>query len=142
MTGYWQWSGDNHLYISNARSEARFGQLMLHKGVWDGTRLINEDYVSSSITKSQDINKSYGYLWWLNGAPSYRVPQSQFEIPGMLMPDAPADTYSAIGKNGQYVSISPSEDMVIIRMGENPEVSLVPARYLNNIWRMVETLDN
>jgi len=142
MTGYWQWSEDLHLYLSNARSAARFGILMQSNGVWDGTRLLNKAYVDASITASQQINKAYGYLWWLNGSESYHLPQSQVEFPGMFLPDAPADVYSAMGKNGQYVSISPSNGLVIIRMGDSPDSALVPFLYLNDIWNMMDGVMN
>jgi hypothetical protein len=54
----------------------------------------------------------------------------------MFLPDAPADVYSAMGKNGQYISISPSNGLVIIRMGDSPDQLLVPLLYLNSIWKM------
>ncbi len=70
MTGYWQWSGVLHLYLSTARSAARFGLLMQNQGNWDGEQLLNQEFVNAAITKSQEINKAYGYLWWLNGSES------------------------------------------------------------------------
>ena len=36
MTRYWQWSGVLHLYLSTARSAARFGLLMQNQGNWEG----------------------------------------------------------------------------------------------------------
>ncbi|PCJ66741.1 MAG: serine hydrolase [Bacteroidetes bacterium] len=134
MTGFWQWTGDNHLYLSNARSAARYGLLMLNNGVWGEDQLINKEFIDRAISPSQELNKSYGYLWWLNGSESYRLPQSQFLFPGKLLPKAPNDVYSAMGKNGQYVSISPSNGLVVIRMGENPSDALVPLLYLDDIW--------
>lgn len=44
----------------------------------------------------------------------------------MFLPNAPEDVYSAVGKNGQYISISPSNGLVIIRMGDSPDESQVP----------------
>ena len=105
-------------------------------------QLINTDYASASITKSQNINNAYGYLWWLNGSANYRLPQSQILFSGAMLPNAPSDTYSALGKNGQYISISPSAGIVIIRMGENPDNSLVPLLYLDDIWKMINGLFN
>ena len=142
MDGFWTWSGDNHLYFSTARSAARYGNLMLNNGVWDGERLLNKEYVDAMTTKSQDINLAYGYLWWLNGSSSFRLPQSQIEFPGMILTDAPSDVYSAMGKNGQYISVSPSEGLVVIRMGDSPDQSLVPLLYLNDIWKMLGSIKN
>jgi CubicO group peptidase (beta-lactamase class C family) len=62
MTGDWQWSEELYLYLSNARSVARFGILMQNNEVWNGTRLLNKEYVDASIATSQQINKAYGYL--------------------------------------------------------------------------------
>lgn len=140
MSGYWQWSGDLHLYLSNARSMARFGLLMQNRGVWDDTRIINESFVDAAIRPSQNINKSYGYLWWLNGGEGFMIPQSQLKFPGTMLPNAPTDIYSGLGKNGQYVCISPSDGLVIIRMGDSPDNSLVPVNYLNDIWRMMNNV--
>ncbi len=137
MDGSWIWSGDNHLYLSTARAAARFGNLILNNGVWDGTRILNKAYVDVMTSKSQEINQAYGYLWWLNNASSYRIPQSQIEFPGSLTPYAPSDMYSALGKNGQYVCVVPSKKMVLIRMGDNPDAALVPFLYLNDIWKMM-----
>ena len=144
MTGNWQWSIDssNHLYWSNARSAARFGLLMLNKGEWDSERLVNESFINNALNTSQDMNKSYGYLWWLNGKENIMLPESQIQLPGPLLSNAPSDVYSALGKNGQYISISPSKSLVIIRLGENPSDALVPLLYLNDIWGMMNDVMN
>jgi hypothetical protein len=86
------------------------------------------------VTASQNLNKSYGYLFWLNGKESFMVPESQLIIPGSLTPNAPDDMFSGIGKNGQYVSVIPSKSMVLIRMGEDPSSVPVPFLFLNDIW--------
>jgi hypothetical protein len=56
------------------------------------------------------------------------------------LPNAPTDIHSGLGKNGQYVCISPSDGLVIIRMGDSPDNSLVPVNYLNDIWRMMNNV--
>jgi hypothetical protein len=53
----------------------------------------------------------------------------------MLLPDAPPDVYSAIGKNGQLLSVQPSQGLVVIRMGEDNTGNLVPTVMINDIWR-------
>ena len=40
------------------------------------------------------------------------------------MPDAPADTYNALGKNDQLINVSPSEGLVLVRMGNAAEESV------------------
>jgi CubicO group peptidase (beta-lactamase class C family) len=107
------------VYWSNARSMARFGLLALNKGNWNGEQIVAKAYFEAMVTSSQDINKSYGYLWWLNGKESYHLPAAQTEFKGSLIPNAPADMYMALGKNDQKIYVIPSKDMVIIRMGES-----------------------
>lgn len=119
MTGTWFASGEDlSVYASNARSMARFGLLALTKGKWKNEQIVNEAYFSQSVSTSQNINKSYGYLWWLNGKDSYHLPQTQMQFNGSLIAAAPADMYAALGKNDQKIYVVPSRNMVIIRMGD------------------------
>lgn len=144
MSGYWTYQGYNHLYISNLRSMARFGLLISNEGMWNETKIIdNDDFLSASINSSQEINPSYGYLWWLNGKESYMLPQLQESFDGFLSPNAPSDMYAAMGKNGQFINIVPSENLVIVRMGGNPDDSLVPTAFQNNVWeKLRRVIDN
>jgi hypothetical protein len=89
------------------------------------------------VSTSQNLNEAYGYLWWLNGSDSYMLPGSQFVFPGLLTPDAPADMFSAMGKNGQILNVVPSQNITVIRMGEAPtnEIFFVPNVYNNTIWQ-------
>ena len=49
------------------RSEdhARFGLLFLNKGIWDGKRIISEEWIEKSISPSE-TNPEYGYMGWIN----------------------------------------------------------------------------
>jgi CubicO group peptidase (beta-lactamase class C family) len=114
---------------------ARFGLLMLNRGVWDTTAILSDTSYFRSITAtSQDLNKSYGYLCWLNGKTSYMIPQTQMVFPGPLCPDAPADMFAALGKNGRLINMVPSLDLVFIRMGDAPGDVAVPFMLNNEIW--------
>lgn len=118
MTGTWLQSGDDlSVYWSTTRSMARFGLLALNKGKWKHEQVVNEAYFSQAVNTSQNINQSYGYLWWLNGKQSYHLPGTQFQFNGSIIPSAPADMYMALGKNDQKIYVIPSKKMVIIRMG-------------------------
>lgn len=135
MDGFWFKLGDNNLNISTARSMARFGLLMLNRGIWANDTIMQDTaYYNAMINSSQSINLSYGYLWWLNGKGSYKLPGLQFTFNGDITPNAPDDMYAAIGKNGQIINIVPSMNLVFIRMGDNPDNSLVPVTYVNDIW--------
>lgn len=117
MTGGWFQSGNNSVYSSNSRSMARFGLLALNNGKWNGTQIINQNYFTNSTTTSQNINLSYGYLWWLNGKTSYHLPSSQFQFNGSIIPSGPNDMFMALGLNDQKIYVIPSKKLVIIRMG-------------------------
>ncbi len=141
ITGLFIPSGYNNVFYSTARNMARFGLLMLNKGTWNGTSILSDTaYFNQMTHRSQEINKAYGYLWWLNGSPDYMVPQSQFKFNGPLNPDAPADMYAAIGKNGQFINVVPSEKLVWVRMGEAPEGGDVPFLMNNEIWQYLNKL--
>ncbi|MBL7748162.1 MAG: serine hydrolase, partial [Chitinophagaceae bacterium] len=118
MDGFWNNGLIFKVYHSNTRSMARFGILALNKGKWDTEQILNENFFTESITTSQSINPSYGYLWWLNGKSSAMLPGGQTVYPGSLVPNAPADMYAAMGAEDQRIYVVPSKKMVVIRMGD------------------------
>jgi CubicO group peptidase (beta-lactamase class C family) len=126
----------NNVFFSRARSMARFGLLALGGGSWNGTPILTDsEYFTAMTTPSQALNPAYGYLWWLNGQSNYLLPGLDFPLPGSLMPDAPSDSYAAIGKNGQIINVSPSTGLVVVRMGNLPDGLFVPNVYNNEIWQ-------
>ena len=142
MNGAYFRSGDyNNLLVTTPRSMARFGLLMLNRGVWTSTVVLNDTLYFNTMTQSsQNINPSYGYLWWLNGKSSYMLPGTQLVFPGYLSPSAPKDMFAALGKNGQLINIVPSLGLVFIRMGEAPDNSLVPMTLNDQIWQRLNAV--
>lgn len=142
MTGSWTDTGDDlSVYWSNTRSMARFGLLALNNGKWNSIQIINEDYFSDAIHTSQDINKSYGYLWWINGEDSYHMPQTQVQFPGSLVPAAPSDMFMALGKNDQKIYVIPSKKMVVIRMGNAAdEENFALSGFDNELWEKINAV--
>ncbi len=139
--GLWTKVNTGRLFFSTARGMARFGLLMLNNGDWeDEVILEDKDYIQEMINTSQEINKSYGYLWWLNGKESHRLPGTTITFPGSIIPNAPDDLYAAIGKNGQILMVVPSENLIIVRMGNNPDQSLVPTSFVRELWDEYEKL--
>ena len=118
MDGYWYFGTIFTIYHSTARSMARFGLLALNMGQWQNEQIINETFFKESTSPSQNINPSYGYLWWLNGQSNFMVPNSQNQYQGALVPNAPADMYAAMGAMDQRLYVIPSKKMVIVRMGQ------------------------
>ena len=90
---------------TNARDLARFGLLYAQNGMWDGERLISEDwieFVRTPAPSTAETGNFYGGQWWL-------VPDDRTDVPG--------DAYSTAGNRGQYVIVVPSHDLVIVRRG-------------------------
>jgi CubicO group peptidase (beta-lactamase class C family) len=141
MTGSFYTVDYNHVFLSNARSMARFGLLILNQGNWNGNQIMtDQNYFNDMVNTSQNLNLSYGYLWWLNGKSSFMVPQSQFIVPGSMNPNAPADMIAALGKNGQFINVVPSQNMTWIRMGDAPDNSFVPFLLNDGIWQYINEL--
>ena len=93
------------------------------------------------VHSSQNINEAYGYLWWLNGTSTYMLPSTQFVFNGSIVPDAPADMYSALGKNGQIINVVPSLNLVMVRMGNPPlNGDELPMIFNNEVWKRMNNL--
>lgn len=139
MQGFWL----DQLYFSNTRSMARFGLLAIENFVWDGTPVLtNQEYITSMITPSQDLNESYGYLWWLNGQDSHMAPLVPLVFDGSIVPTAPADMYAGMGANEQRVYVIPSEDMVVVRMGNAAyDFSAAFSGFDPELWALISDLE-
>ena len=90
---------------TNARDLARFGLLYAQNGMWQGERLLSEDWIEFVRTPAPATAKRgnmYGGQWWL-------VPDTRTDVP--------KDAYSTSGNRGQYVIVVPSHDLVIVRRG-------------------------
>ncbi|WP_299435968.1 serine hydrolase [uncultured Maribacter sp.] len=135
MTGSWNELTLLTLYASDTRSMARWGLLIENEGVWDSETIINKSYYDAMVNTSQNINKSYGYLWWLNGKESYMGTASQAVISGSLVPSAPKDMFAALGADDQKIYVIPSQDLVIVRCGDSAEeMQLGPSSFDNELW--------
>ncbi|WP_299437666.1 serine hydrolase domain-containing protein [uncultured Aquimarina sp.] len=144
MNGAWISLGYTNIYYSTARSMARFGLLNLNQGTWDSTQILtDQNYFTEMTTTSQNLNQSYGYLWWLNGKSSFRAPAFENEFAGELMPDAPDDLIAGLGKNDQKLYVVPSQNLVIVRMGDDTGQALLgPSSFDNDLWIKINALIN
>jgi CubicO group peptidase (beta-lactamase class C family) len=89
------------------RDWAKFGQLYLNKGNWNGEQIFDPSWASYVATPTNSSNGRYGAQFWLNK--------------GGYFPDVPKDMYYCSGFQGQMVAIIPSRDLVIVRMGLTEE---------------------
>lgn len=88
---------------ASTRDWARFGQLYLNKGKWNGEQLFDSTWVDYITKPTKNSNDTYGAHFWLNNGENY--------------PNIPKDMFSMNGYQGQYVFIIPSKDLVIVRTG-------------------------
>jgi len=138
MNGQWISQAYNNVYWSTARDMARFGLFILNKGKWSNTDVLSDaEYYEQMLNTTQSLNLSYGYLWWLNGKESIIFPglPNSFDVP--LSDNAPIDLFAGMGLNGQFVEVIPSKNLVVIRMGEVPNGSLVPITFHNEMWEKI-----
>ncbi|MBS1958242.1 MAG: serine hydrolase [Bdellovibrionales bacterium] len=111
-------------FNATARDFARFGQLVLQNGSWNGTRLLNEEYVKTMITPHEVKDESgnpvdyYGYQWW-----NLRTPQ------GGRIP-------YARGILGQYIVVVPQKKRVIVRLGMKRGKTV--NHHPEEVWALVE----
>ena len=104
----------SYAYLT-ARDLARVGLLMSRDGRWRERQLLPKDWVDFSrepfarYQANQDEAVPGGH-WWLNRA---------MDGATQPWPDAPADTFAALGHWGQAMYVIPSENLVIVRYGDD-----------------------
>jgi CubicO group peptidase (beta-lactamase class C family) len=99
--------GSSYIYAT-ARDFARFGLLYINDGNWLGKQILPENWVSYTTSTAIAAKGEYGSYFWLNLSGEY--------------PDAPKDTYTCEGHDGQFIIIIPSKDIVMVRLGfSNPD---------------------
>jgi CubicO group peptidase (beta-lactamase class C family) len=93
-------------FNSNARDFARFGQLVLNQGIWNGEQVVPASYLAEALTPATylydpETNKNvdfYGYQWWMINIDGYRA-------------------WYARGLLGQYIFVIPDLNAVVVRLG-------------------------
>ena len=98
VSGGAHWGGG--LWISTL-DHARVGQLMLNNGLWNGRRLLSEEWIGK-ITAPCPLNPAYGMLWWLNtnGIKTY--------------PSANSSSFFAIGVGTNLLWVDRENDLVVV----------------------------
>lgn len=99
--------------VSTAPDLARFGGLILGAG----GGLVSPEMIAMLTAPSQDLNPSYGLLWWTNAKPGF---DAAGQARGLRFPTSPRDTVAALGAGGQAVMIVPSRGVTVVRQGDPP----------------------
>lgn len=106
----WKWeSREGHAipysgFHTTGRSLARIGLMVLQHGKWKDKQIVPAAWLKESVGPSQDLNKSYGYLWWNNTDKKW--------------PDVPADAFAALGRWDNNIMVVPSLDLIVIRQSD------------------------
>lgn len=106
---------------ATARDWANFGQMYLDGGKFGGKQVVSAAWVAFTRTPAS-TNPSYGGHFWLNRARPGAKSDALFSNQG------PADTYSPVGHLGQYVTITPSKRLIVVRLGKTQDDRLVPVK--------------
>ena len=96
---------------ASARDWGKFGEFLRNMGSVKGAQIVPRGWIEF-MTAPSPRNAGYGAQLWINR------PQSTGEE--MLFPGrAPASVIACIGHLGQYVIVSPSQKLTIVRLGQD-----------------------
>nr|WP_298789660.1 serine hydrolase [uncultured Allomuricauda sp.] len=109
---------------ASTRDWARFGQLYLDKGRWNGEQIFNPEWVNYITKPTLHSNGTYGAHFWLNANGKY--------------PDVSRDLFSCNGYQGQYVFVIPSKDLVVVRTGLAEEPNFDINGFLSEVVKSVQ----
>ena len=98
---------------ASAPDWARFGEFLRHKGSVAGAQIVPRGWIEF-MTAASPRASDYGAMTWLN-RPSGGERQVLFPEQG------PADAFAAVGHLGQYVIVSPSQRLTVVRLGKTDD---------------------
>jgi CubicO group peptidase (beta-lactamase class C family) len=134
--------GSSYLWAT-PRDLARFGWLLRADGCWNGERILPERWVADSTQVSDAIrNKALarepgdvqGRQFWLN---QRVVEAGQDTLP---WPQAPEDAFAALGHWKQSIVVIPSEDIVVVRTGDDRDGTFSLDSLLGAALRLVQEM--
>jgi len=103
VAGGTHWGGGVCIH---AEDQARIGVLMANDGMWNGRRLLSQEWIGLSLQPCP-LNVSYGFFWWLNTG-------------GIRMPSAPHSNFFAVGAGGNLTWIDREHDIVAVMRWLDP----------------------
>lgn len=122
----------SYAYLT-ARDLARVGLLMARGGRWNERQLLPKDWVAFNLQpftgyKAHQDDAVPGGHWWLN---------RPVEGASSPWPDAPPDAFAALGHWGQALYVIPSEQLVIVRYGDDRDGSYNHNELLKRVLQAV-----
>jgi CubicO group peptidase (beta-lactamase class C family) len=115
--GYWGSQADGRtiadagIYL-RPRDMVKLGQLVLDQGKWRGKQLVDKVWLNEATTTQMKLDfssQTYGYYWWL----------TDYSFNGTSI-----DTISAWGYGGQFITIVPSLELVVVMTAENYDIGM------------------
>ncbi len=98
---------------ATARDWAKFGEFLRHDGAVKGVQLVPKGWIGF-MTSPSPRAPDYGAQIWLN-RPSGSDRNVLFAAQG------PPDLFAMVGHLGQYVLVSPSQKLVVVRLGKTDD---------------------
>ena len=124
--------GGSGLYLKT-RDLAKFGQLYLDGGMWQGQQLVSAAWVAASVVPHVDVRPfvassyGYGYQWWLDSL-SYGT--------------QPMEVWVTAGYGGQYSFIVPGLELVVAFTGHNYENGAGVANLYDILqWQIMDAIN-
>ena len=98
-----------------AADAARFGQMILHKGQYNGRQILPEAVARRILQAGnpEPFNRYYNDIWYEQIGYAYHDQWWTFNNPHKAV--------SAIGVHGQFIYIDPVAEMVIVKQSSHPE---------------------
>ncbi|NML73137.1 serine hydrolase [Rhizobium sp. S-51] len=116
--------GSSYLYAT-ARDWARFGLLLADGGMWNGTRLLPEDFVAAMRRPTSVSGGLYTEIQAWNVGPGDEADERFGLKP---------ETFWLQGHDGQFIAIVPSERLVVVRLGLTPsKLNYRPQRLVKSV---------
>lgn len=95
---------------ATARDYAKFGEFLRNRGVVNGQRLLPETWMRFMLSPSPNDAGYGGHIWLNRSRPA--------GADAALWPDrGPNDLFACIGHQGQYIIVSPSQRVTVVRLG-------------------------
>lgn len=116
----------------STRDLARFGQLWLQDGVWNGRRVLPAGWVERASAPASDLGEGQGYgmMWWVY-APGY-LPADRYPHASRL-----GRIVQGRGTGGQVVQVVPELDLVYVHRGDTDNGREVAGRDAWGIFEQV-----
>ncbi|PSR15829.1 serine hydrolase [filamentous cyanobacterium CCP3] len=102
-------------FFATAPDWVRLGQMLLHEGQVGETQVISSEWIEQ-MRRESPLEPTFGLHVWLK-ARTAAYPQVNY---ASSAPFAAPDTFYLDGRHHQRVYVIPSEELVIVRIGEDP----------------------